>query len=82
MCISCCSARQGNRGQPRIEVHDAGHKKAATDAYAVLEEAFLVAQERLKDWRRISHGDVKHKTAVKLPNGAVGPSENAAASDS
>jgi ribosome-associated translation inhibitor RaiA len=39
-----------------------GHKKAATDAYAVLEEAFLVAQQRLKDWRRISHGDVKRHT--------------------
>jgi len=38
--------------------HD-GHKKAATDAYAVLEEAFLVAQKQLKDYRRISHGDVK-----------------------
>ena len=38
--------------------HD-GHKKAATDAYAVLEEAFLVAQKQLKDFRRISHGDVK-----------------------
>ena len=40
--------------------HD-GHKKAATDAYAVLEEAFLVAQQQLKDYRRISHGDVKRK---------------------
>ena len=36
-----------------------GHKKAATDAYAVLEETFLVAQQQLKDYRRISHGDVK-----------------------
>jgi ribosome-associated translation inhibitor RaiA len=40
--------------------HD-GHKKAATDAYAVLDEAFGVAQHQLKDYRRISHGDVKHK---------------------
>ncbi len=38
-----------------------GHKKAATDAYAVLDRAFLVAQKQLKDHRRISHGDVKHK---------------------
>ena len=43
--------------------HD-GHKKAAIDVYAVLEEAFLVAQQQLKNWRRISHGDVKHKTAA------------------
>ena len=40
--------------------HD-GHKKAATDAYAVLDEAFAVAQHQLKDYRRISHGDVKRK---------------------
>jgi ribosome-associated translation inhibitor RaiA len=43
--------------------HD-GHKKAATDAYAVVEEAFLVAQEQLKNWRRVSHGDVKHKSVA------------------
>lgn len=39
-----------------------GHKKAATDAYAVLDNAFAVAQKQLKDYRRISHGDVKHKS--------------------
>jgi ribosome-associated translation inhibitor RaiA len=44
--------------------HD-GHKKASTDAYAVLEEAFLVAQHQLKDFRRVSHGDVKHKAAAE-----------------
>jgi ribosome-associated translation inhibitor RaiA len=43
--------------------HD-GHKKAATDVYMVLEDAFLVAQQQLKNYRRISHGDVKHKTAA------------------
>ncbi len=43
--------------------HD-GHKKAATDAYAVLEDAFLVAQQQLKDYRCISHGDVKTHRAV------------------
>jgi ribosome-associated translation inhibitor RaiA len=43
--------------------HD-GHKKAATDVYTVLEDAFLVAQQQLKNYRRISHGDVKHKTAA------------------
>ena len=25
------------------------------------DEAFLVAQKQLKDYRRVSHGDVKHK---------------------
>ena len=49
-----------------------GHKKAATDAYAVLEEAFLVAQKQLKDYRRVSHGDVKHKNGE--PKGIVGES--------
>ncbi|MEY4964970.1 MAG: hypothetical protein RL274_553 [Pseudomonadota bacterium] len=49
------------------ELAHGGHKKAATDAYAVLDSAFLVAQKQLKDHRRISHGDVKHKSA--------GPSE-------
>ena len=44
--------------------HD-GHKKAATDAYAVLDEAFAVALKQLKDWRRISHGDVKAKGGGK-----------------
>ena len=39
-----------------------GHKKAATDAYAVLDDAFSVAQKQLKDYRRVSHGDVKHKS--------------------
>lgn len=48
-----------------------GHKKAATDAYAVLDRAFLVAQKQLKDYRRISHGDVKRKSGE--PRGAGGP---------
>ena len=51
--------------------HD-GHKKAATDAYAVLEDVFQVAQGRLKDYRRISHGDVKYKNGE--PRGAGGES--------
>ena len=38
-----------------------GHKKAATDAYAVLDNAFAVAASQLKAYRRISHGDVKSK---------------------
>lgn len=54
------------------EYRNNGHKKAATDAYAVLDEAFLVAQKQLKDWRRISHGDVKYKAGE--PRGAGGPS--------
>ena len=45
------------------ELAHAGHKKNATDAYAVLDSAFAVAAGRLKDYRRISHGDVKYKNA-------------------
>ncbi len=45
------------------ELSHNGHKKAATDAYAVLDDAFSVAQKQLKDYRRISHGDVKHKNS-------------------
>ena len=44
------------------EYKDNGHKKAANDAYQVLEDAFRVAQQQLKDYRRISHGDVKYKS--------------------
>ena len=44
------------------EYNHGGHKKAATDAYAVLDEAFQGAQKQLKDYRRVSHGDVKHKS--------------------
>lgn len=44
------------------ELAHAGHKKSATDAYAVLDNAFAVAASRLKDYRRILHGDVKHKS--------------------
>jgi ribosome-associated translation inhibitor RaiA len=44
------------------EYKNDGHKKAANDAYAVLDDAFLVAQKQLKDHRRISHGDVKYKS--------------------
>ena len=45
------------------ELAHEGHKKNATDAYAVLDNAFAVAANRLKEYRRISHGDVKHKSA-------------------
>jgi ribosome-associated translation inhibitor RaiA len=54
------------------ELQHEGHKKAATDAYAVLDEAFLVAQKQLKDYRRVSHGDVKYKSGE--PRGASGES--------
>ena len=43
------------------ELAHEGHKKNATDAYAVLDNAFAVDAGRLKDYRRISHGDVKYK---------------------
>jgi ribosome-associated translation inhibitor RaiA len=43
-----------------------GHKKAATDAYAVLDNAFSVAQHQLKAYRRVLHGDVKYKSGEPL----------------
>ena len=54
------------------ELAHAGHKKSATDAYAVLDNAFAVAESRLKEYRRISHGDVKYKSGE--PRGAAGES--------
>ena len=42
-----------------------GHKKAATDAYAVLDNAFAVAQHQLKAYRRVLHGDVKYKSGPR-----------------
>jgi ribosome-associated translation inhibitor RaiA len=44
------------------ELAHEGHKKNATDAYAVLDNAFAVAASQLRDYRRISHGDVKYKS--------------------
>ena len=49
-----------------------GHKKAATDAYAVLDNAFAVAQHQLKAYRRVLHGDVKYKSGE--PRGTSGAS--------
>jgi ribosome-associated translation inhibitor RaiA len=54
------------------ELAHEGHKKNATDAYAVLDNAFAVAASRLKDYRRISHGDVKYKSGE--PRGTSGQS--------
>ena len=51
------------------EYNHVGHKKAATDAYAVLDDAFQVAQKQLKDHRRVSHGDVKYKSDVSAAEG-------------
>jgi ribosome-associated translation inhibitor RaiA len=52
------------------ELAHAGHKKSATDAYAVLDNAFAVAASRLKEYRRILHGDVKYKS--EEPRGTGG----------
>jgi ribosome-associated translation inhibitor RaiA len=54
------------------ELTHAGHKKSATDAYAVLDNAFAVAAGRLKDYRRISHGDVKYKSGESRGAGGSG----------
>ncbi len=43
------------------EMAHAGNKKTPTDAYAVLDNAFSVAQAQLKDHHRIVQGDVKYK---------------------
>ena len=47
------------------ELAHEGHKKSATDCYAVLDNAFAVAASRLKDYRRILHGDVKYKSGER-----------------
>lgn len=39
-----------------------GHKKADNDPYCVVDEAFTTAQQQLREWRRVSHGNVKVKT--------------------
>ena len=44
------------------ETTHAEDKKSATDAYAVLDNAFAVAESRLKEYRRIVQGDVKYKS--------------------
>ncbi|HWF63629.1 MAG TPA: HPF/RaiA family ribosome-associated protein [Rhizomicrobium sp.] len=44
------------------EMAHAGNKKTPTDAYAVLDNAFAVAQSQLKEHRRIVQGDVKYKS--------------------
>lgn len=44
------------------EMAHAGNKKTATDAYAVLDNAFAVAESQLKNHRRIVQGEVKYKS--------------------
>ena len=56
------------------EMAHAGSKKTATDAYAVLDSAFSVAQNQLKNHRRIVQGDVKYKerrTEARRREGAL-----------
>jgi ribosome-associated translation inhibitor RaiA len=52
-----------------------GHKKAATDAYAVLDNAFTVAQQQLKAYRRVLHGDVKYKSGQPRGTGEIAEKE-------
>jgi len=52
-----------------------GHKKAATDAYAVLDNAFGVAQQQLKAYRRVLHGDVKYKSGQPRGTGEIAEKE-------
>jgi cold shock CspA family protein len=46
------------------ELAHGGNKKSATNAYAVVKDAFAAAQQRLKDYRRQRRGDVKAKPAA------------------
>jgi ribosome-associated translation inhibitor RaiA len=52
-----------------------GHKKAAIDAYAVLDNAFGVAQQQLKAYRRVLHGDVKYKSGQPRGTGEIAEKE-------
>jgi len=45
------------------ELAGAGARKAAADAYAMLDDAFRAVQQQLKDYHRIRHGEVKSKRA-------------------
>ena len=54
------------------ELAHAANRKAPTDAYAVLDNAFAVAESQLKDHRRIVQGEVKYKSGE--PRGAGGES--------
>jgi cold shock CspA family protein/ribosome-associated translation inhibitor RaiA len=48
------------------ELARAGDRKSATNAYAVLKDAFQAVQQRLKDYRRQQQGEVKPKDAPLL----------------
>ena len=54
------------------ELAHAANRKTPTDAYAVLDNAFAVAESQLKDHRRIVQGEVKYKSGE--PRGAGGES--------
>jgi ribosome-associated translation inhibitor RaiA len=49
------------------ELSRGGAKESATDAYAVLDDAFRATQQQLKEYRRIQQGDVKSKHAADVP---------------
>jgi ribosome-associated translation inhibitor RaiA len=49
------------------ELARGGARESATDAYAVLDDAFRATQQQLKDYRRIQKGDVKSKHADDVP---------------
>jgi ribosome-associated translation inhibitor RaiA len=46
------------------ELTRTGGKKSATNAYAVLRDAFEAVQQRLKDYRQQQRGDVKTKAPI------------------
>ena len=49
-------------GREIVITHELAHSgKPATNAYAVVKDAFSAAQQRLKDYSRLQRGDVKSK---------------------
>ncbi len=51
-------------GKELVVTRELGHadtKKSPTDAYAVLDDAFRAAAQQIKEYRRVTRGEVKHK---------------------
>jgi len=49
-------------GKELVVTRETGHAAAKnTDAYGVLDDAFRAAAQQIKDYRRVTRGEVKHK---------------------
>ena len=53
------------------ELAHGGSRKPATNAYAVVKDAFSAAQQRLKDYRHLRRGEVKTKTFAPDRDGSA-----------